>query len=64
VVNTFNAHIEGRLHEHCKLAEFDLWQKIFALSEPGCDYVIVRWMPSHMDEPKRIEEKTNTCGKG
>lgn len=64
VVNTYNNYVSGRLDPHAKLAERDLWDQIFHLVDPGSDCVVVRWMPSHLDEPDRCKDKNKFIRKG
>jgi len=64
VVNTFNDY---QLHGRRRIGtvqEEDLWMQIFDLVDGKEEFVIAKWMPSHLDDPKKSEQKDKAIANG
>ena len=62
VVNTFQ---DFQMHGRRKcgaLQEEDLWTQIFDIMEGRDEIVKVKWMPSHLDDPKNRDKKEKALG--
>ena len=56
---------EYQLHGKLKftaLHEEDLWQQIFDILDGSEELLRVRWMPSHLDDPKDIKKQAIQSG--
>ena len=64
VVDTYNRLVSGSLHDADKLGEQDLWDDIQHLIQTEHQQLlVVRWMPSHLDEAKNEHKRTRCDSK-